>query len=210
MFGRTRLGCIWRFAADEPEAAVRALARYAALEAPVSRLGDGRPAAPERLEPMRRTLEAEASILRVWNGPVFRFDAERPGGRDALESLAAGSFVVVDPSDARLGECAAALEMDVDVLRGQLPLAISSHDGRIVSVCRCVRGEAAGFVHARVETIASARGHGHGPRVSAAWALAVLGCGGSPLYATEWTNRASLSVAHKLALVAFAEGWSFS
>jgi hypothetical protein len=210
VFGRTQLGCIWRFAAGEPERAVCALARYAALEPPVGGLGDGRPAAPERLEPMRRALEAEAPLDRVWSGALYRFHADRPGRRHALESIATGSGVLIDPSDPRLAACAAALAIDEDTLRGQLPLATSSHDDRVVSVCRCGRGTATGFVHARVDTLASARGHGHAARSVAAWALAVADLGGSPLYASAWTNRASHRVARKLGLLAFAEVWTFT
>ena len=41
-----------------------------------------------------------------------------------------------------------------------------------------------------------------------AWATAVRASGRIPLYSTEWSNAASLSVARKLGLSRYAEWWS--
>lgn len=82
-------------------------------------------------------------------------------------------------------------------------------DGYPVSICFCARhsDEAA---EAGLETAEAFRGRGFGPRVTAAWALAVRAAGLVPLYSTAWSNNASLSVAGKLGLVAYASTWSLS
>ena len=208
VFGRTRLGCLWRFGASESDEVVRTLARYAALEAPRAVSTTARPVQPERLEPMRRALEAEAPITRSWSGLAFRFERNAEDG-DRSAAQAAGVIVVHQASDPRLDEWAEALGEPVAALRSALPLAVSIFDGRPVSVCRSARESAAGFVHAQVETATSARGRGHAPKVVAAWARAVVKAGGWPIYSTEWTNRSARGVAQKLGLVAFACEWGF-
>lgn len=207
-FARTRLGCLWRFAADEPPEVVRGLARYAALEGPVSEPVDTRPAAPERLEPMRRVLEAVRPLETVTRGLVYRID---PGadGRARLEDLGEGVELVREKSDPRLDAWAEALGEPVEALRAGLPMAVSTYEGQVVSCCRCTHGDAGGFVQAGVDTLDHARGHGHAPRVVAAWALAIDGLGGWPLFATEWSNRSARAAAQKLGLRAFADQWVF-
>jgi len=211
VFARTRLGCAWRFAAGEPEQIVRALARYAALEAPVRLSPPERPAPPERLEPMRRALESAAPIVHTGCGPAYRFDTT-DAGRRGLETAATGAVVVCSPADPMFEACAeAGAEMPpAGALSEALPLAVSLHAGRIVSLCRTARRLPGGCAHARVDTLAWARGRGHAPRAVAAWALATLEQGSWPVYASAWTNRAALAVARKLALLAFCEGWSIS
>ena len=54
------------------------------------------------------------------------------------------------------------------------------------------------------------RGRGYGPRVTVAWAEAIWASGRVPLYSTSWDNKASLAVARKLGLAAYASGWSLS
>lgn len=211
VFARTRLGCAWRFAADQPDDVVRALARLAALEAPVSLYPGERPAPPERLEPMRRVLEAAAPITGTWRGPAYRFDTTAEARR-RLEAAAVGAVVVRATSDPTFEECVEAWAglAPADALREALPLAVSIHERRIVSLCRTARRVPGGCAHARIDTLASARGHGHAPRAVAAWALATSEAGCWPVYATAWTNRASISVARKLGLTVFCDGWSFT
>ena len=208
VFGRTRLGCLWRFGASESDEVVRTLARYAALEAPRAVSITAHPVQPERLEPMRRALEAVAPITRSWSGLAFRFELNAEDG-DRSAAQAPDVIVAHQASDPRLDDWADALGEPVGDLRSALPVAVSFFDGRPVSVCRSTGGEAKGFVHARVETVVSARGHDHAPQVVAAWARAVAKAGGWPIYSTEWTNRSARKVAQKLALVAFACEWGF-
>jgi REP element-mobilizing transposase RayT len=49
-----------------------------------------------------------------------------------------------------------------------------------------------------------------GDTITAAWALAMRGSGRIPLYSTSWMNTASLAVARKLGLVAYASDWSIA
>jgi hypothetical protein len=78
-----------------------------------------------------------------------------------------------------------------------------------VSVCFCARQSAAA-AEAGLETAERFRGRGLGPRVTAAWALAIRASGRLPLYSTSWSNEASLAVARKLRLEACASDWSLS
>jgi len=207
-FVRTRLGAIWRFAADLPEPVVRDLARYAALE-PGCALDPARPPAPpDRIEPMRRVLEAHGPITATWNGPAYRLP-EPDGGRVAIGRIADGAHVATEPDDPRLEDWARQLGEPVESIRAALPIAVSIFEGRVVSSCRVARGDAGRFAEAGVETLESARGRGHAVRCVAAWALAVEACGGHPLYSTQWSNRASRRVAEKLGAVICAEDFHF-
>lgn len=89
------------------------------------------------------------------------------------------------------------------------PIVAVMVDGRAVSVCFCSRR--AGFAaEAGLETASAFRGRGLGPRVAAAWALAMRELGRTPLYSTTWSNDASLAVARKLGLIPYAATWELS
>jgi hypothetical protein len=79
--------------------------------------------------------------------------------------------------------------------------------GHPVSVCFCARRSPVA-AEAGVETAAAFRGRGYAPRATAAWANAVRAIGLTPIYSTDWENRASLAVARKLRLIPFATDWS--
>ena len=83
------------------------------------------------------------------------------------------------------------------------PIVAVMLDGRAVSVCFCAR-RASFAAEAGLETAPVFRGRGLGPRVAAAWALAMRESGRTPLYSTSWTNDASLAVARKLGLIPYA------
>ena len=87
------------------------------------------------------------------------------------------------------------------------PIVAVVVDGHAVSVCFCAR-RSERAAEAGLETAEAFRGRGFGPQVTAAWALAVRASGRVPLYSTSWENGASLAVARKLGLVAYACGWS--
>lgn len=94
-----------------------------------------------------------------------------------------------------------------EITAGRAPVFAIVEDGYPVSVCFCAR-RADAAAEAGLETAAAFRGRGFGPRVTAAWALAIRASGRMPLYSTAWTNSASLAVARKLGLVAYASTWS--
>lgn len=54
------------------------------------------------------------------------------------------------------------------------------------------------------------RGRGLAPLVVAAWREAAERSGRQPLYSTSWDNEASLRVARKLGLIAYADTFSLT
>ena len=92
---------------------------------------------------------------------------------------------------------------------GASPIVAVVEEGYAVSVCFCARRSDAA-AEAGLETAEAFRGRGLGPRVTAAWALAIRDSGRVPLYSTSWSNEASLAVARKLGLTAYANTWSLS
>ena len=96
-----------------------------------------------------------------------------------------------------------------EIAAGRAPVMAICEDGYPVSICFCAR-RADGAAEAGLETAAAWRGRGFGPRVTAAWACAVRASGRIPLYSTAWSNHASLTVARKLGLIAYASSWSLS
>lgn len=207
-FARTRLGASWRFSAALPGELVRELARYAALEPGVVLDARHPPLAPDRLEPMRRALEAMTPIEATFSGPAFRLLADA-SARALVEAAAVDVETASAPGDPRLVRWADELGEPLAQLEAALPVAVSCFEGRAVSSCRVARGCADGFVEAGVATVEAARGRGHAPRCAAAWALAVEARGGAPLYSTQWSNRGSRRVAEKIGGVIFAEDWHF-
>ena len=89
------------------------------------------------------------------------------------------------------------------------PIVALVEEGHAVSVCFCARRSDVA-AEAGLETAVEYRGRGLGPRVAAAWALAIRASGRIPLYSTSWCNEASLAVARKLRLVTYASAWSIS
>lgn len=63
---------------------------------------------------------------------------------------------------------------------------------------------------AGLETAEAYRGRGFGAHVTAAWAAEIRASGRMPLYSTFWDNHASLAVARKLGLLAYASSWSLT
>ena len=89
------------------------------------------------------------------------------------------------------------------------PIVAVVEEGYPVSVCFCARRSNVA-AEAGLETAVAYRGRGLGPRVAAAWALAIRASGSVPLYSTSWSNHASRAVARKLGLVAYASNWNIS
>lgn len=82
-------------------------------------------------------------------------------------------------------------------------------DGQPVSICFSARRSDVA-AEAGVDTAPAYRGRGFAGRVTSAWASAIRASGRTPLYSTAWTNTASLAVARKLELVAYANTWSIA
>ena len=89
----------------------------------------------------------------------------------------------------------------------RLPIIGIVEDGNAVSVCFCARRSETA-AEAGVETAEQFRGRGLGSRVVAAWAAAICATGRVPIYSTSWSNKPSLGLARKLALVTCASDWN--
>jgi len=185
---RGRTHCAWAVRADTPADVAAALHELAAEEEPAE---DGRH--PPRHADRYRALAGET----VSSGPAFAFP-------DAIPKVDGVVFLeTVDRLVRHFPEWSQA-EMP-----GRAPIAVVERDGHAVSVCCCAR-RTDGAAEAGLDTAAGFRRAGLGARVTAAWATAVRASGRVPLYSTAWTNAASLGVAARLQLVAYADAWSFS
>jgi hypothetical protein len=96
-----------------------------------------------------------------------------------------------------------------EISAGRAPVLAVVEDGLPVSICFCARRSDIAAA-AGLETAEAFRGRGFGPRVTAAWAMAVRASGRVPLYSAAWSNEPSLTVARKLGLTAHAAFWSVS
>lgn len=182
---RGRTGRAWAVRDDVPHDVAAELDALAREEPP-----------PAELQDPPKHAERYLSLLggRAQSGPAFAF----PDEIDEPE----GVLLVDDPALLDGGFVDLAPELD-----GRSPLLAILEDGRAVSICHCARrsDEAA---EAGLFTLESHRGRGYGPRVTAAWALAIQATGRTPLYSTSWTNAASLAVARKLGLKVYASDWN--
>ena len=93
-----------------------------------------------------------------------------------------------------------------DIIPYRTPIVALVEEGYPTSVCFCARRSDIA-AEAGLETAVGFRGRGLGSRVAAAWALEVRASGRVPLYSTSWSNGASLAVARKLGLLAYASQW---
>ena len=178
--------CVWAVGADVPNDTVAKLDALTREEMPVADL---------REPPVHA--EHYASLLggRVSSGPAFSFPDTLPDP---------GEVVFVDdlrPLERHLRGWEAA------EIPGRSPVVAVLKDGHAVSVCCCARRSDVA-AEAGLETAEPFRGRGLGLRVTAAWALAIRESGRTPLYSTSWDNHASLAVARRLRLHAYASSWS--
>ena len=183
---RGRASCAWAVRADLSQEIAEKLAGLAREEPPVADFRD----APVHAERYRSLAGGEVS-----SGPAFTFP-------ETVEQSPATVLVnEVQLLDRNFRGWTAA------EIPGRSPVVAVVEDGGAVSVCFCARRSGAA-AEAGLETVTEYRGRGLGPQVAAAWAWAVRASGRIPLYSTSWSNAASLSVARKLGLVAYANGWS--
>lgn len=184
---RGRTGCTWGVRADVPLAVAKQLDDLAKREPPTQDLWEP----PVHSEKYITLLHGE-----VDSGPAFEFPEEtaQPHGAALVKDIQ-----LLEPNFSG---------WTASEIPGRSPVVALFEDGLAVSICFCARRfEAA---EAGLETAAAYRGRGLGPRVAAAWAMAVRASGRTPLYSTSWSNGASLTVARKLGLKAYASAWSIS
>lgn len=186
MLIRGRTSCAWAVRADVPQGIAEELEGLARAEPPVA---DFR-GVPVHAEQYRTLAGGE-----VYAGPAFTFPktVEQPDATAHVNAL---------PLLARHFS-----GWTVTEIPERSPIVAVVVDGHAVSVCFCAR-RSERAAEAGLETAEAFRGRGFGPQVTAAWALAVRASGRVPLYSTSWENGASLAVARKLGLVAYACGWS--
>lgn len=191
--------CAWAVRADLPKHIADELHSLARTEPPTSTFRDPPAHAADYLSLLAGRIGSANDVAQKCSsadGPAFLFPQSpvAPGDVTVVEdeALLARHFSGWVP-----GEIAA----------GRSPVLAVVEDGHPVSVCFCARSSSHA-AEAGLSTADAWRGRGFGPRVVAAWALAVLETGRTPLYSTAWTNNASLSVARKLGLVAYASDWS--
>ena len=193
--------CAWAVRADVPSEVARELDRVASDEPPTRDLQEA-PVHAERyvllLAGRIASSEEPAAKCRRSDGPAFAFP----------DSLAQpGDTVVID--DERLLGHNFRGWVPGEIEAGRAPVLAIVEDGRPVSICFSAR-RSDGAAEAGLETAAAYRGRGYGPRVAAAWAMAIRASGRIPLYSTSWTNHASPAVARKLKLIAYASTWALS
>lgn len=198
---RSATACAWTVRADVPADIANALERLAREEPPVLDLRDA-PKHADRyvalLEGRPRSGPPAGASIGQSAGPAFTFP-------DAVASPAG----VVAVEDERLLQRNFRGWVPGEIAAGRRPVMAVTQDGYPISVCFCARCSDVA-AEAGVETAEAFRGLGFGPRVTAAWALAIRASGRVPLYSTSWTNTASLAVARKLGLIAYASSWSLS
>ena len=188
---RSAKQCAWAVHADVPDATADAIAQLARAEPPTA---DQR-VPPLSAERYRELVDGDTGLS---SGPAFVFPNVLPVVDDTVviedEHLLMRHF-----SGWNAGEIAAGRSPALGILDSGVP----------VSICFCAR-RSDDAAAAGVETAQAFRGRGLAPRVVAAWARAVRATGRIPLYSTSWDNQASLAVARKLGLVAYAGTWSIN
>ena len=178
--------CAWAVRADVPQQLADELNSLASQEPPLSDF---------RRVPVHAQRYIALAEGEVTSGPAYTFP-------ETIEQPPATVLVTNLRVLARHFSSWTAAEIP-----GRAPIVAVLEDGHALSVCFCARRSDAA-AEAGLETATPFRGRGLGPQVAAAWALAVRASGRIPLYSTSWENGASLAVARRLGLVAYASGWS--
>ena len=182
------VSCAWAIHRDVPPKIAEEVESVAREEPPISDL---------RNPPIYAERYVALVGGELGSGPAFTFP-------EAIPQL--GETEIVD--DLRQLESHFAGWTD-DEIPDASPIVAVLEDGHAVSVCFCAR-RASFAAEAGLETAQRFRGRGLGPRVAAAWALAMRASGRTPLYSTSWSNDASRTVARKLGLIPYATTWNLS
>jgi hypothetical protein len=203
LFGlvRSAISCAWAIRADVPNDVARELDCFAREEPPTFNLRDA-PLHAERYVSLLKSRIAPSQTavtkIRQSDGPAFEFPDSLAPSVDA---------VVVQDEGLLQRNFRGWVAGEIDA--GRAPVLAIVENGYPVSICFCARRSEVA-AEAGVDTAEPYRGRGYAPRVTAAWALAIRKSGRIPLYSTSWTNDASLAVARKLGLVAYASSWGLS
>ena len=185
---RGKESCVWVVRADVPQGVADEIDDLAREEPPVSDFRDDPVHAKRYVSLVEGTVDC---------GPAFTFPEE-----------IASSDGTVFIEDVKLLEHHFS-GWEASEIPASSPTVALIEDGHAVSVCFCARHSDVA-AEAGVETAVEFRGRGLAARVTSAWALAIRRSGRIPLYSTSWSNHASLAVARKLGLVAYASSWSIS
>ena len=197
LFGlvRSAASCAGAIRADVPTDLASELARLARDVPPTFNLRDAPVHAERYLSLLSgRIAPSEMAVTktRQSDGPAFEFP----------DSLAPSADVVV-VEDERLLQHNFRGWVPGEIDAGRAPVLSIFENGYPVSICFCARRSEVA-AEAGLDTAEAYRGRGYGPSVTAAWALVIRTSGRIPLYRTSWTNQASLAVARKLSLEAYA------
>ena len=184
--------CAWAVRADIPDDVAVELDRIARDEPPATDFRHAPVCADRYIALLRdRIKRVPEAKIHESDGPALEFP----------DSLAAsGDVIVID--DERLLEPNFRGWVAGEIKAGCGPLLAIVENNHPVSICFCARRSEVA-AEAGVETVESHRGRGLAPLVTA-----VRASGRIPLYSTSWTNHASLAVARKLNLSAYASSWS--
>jgi RimJ/RimL family protein N-acetyltransferase len=192
---RGRASTLIVFRADVPDDIASELALVASSLA----TWDGQPTDTRTLDPLREAGRAWLEEAVESHGPAFRFEEIRSA--DVVDEV-----VFIDEANAHLLDVNFAYTRSV--LDWRSPVAGIVRNGAVVSACYSARRRATAC-EAGVDTVEPYRGRGLAVAVVSAWARAVQAAGMTPLYSTSWDNKASLRVAAKLGLKAYADTLSF-
>ena len=179
------------FRADVPARFVARLRRLAD-EVPA---WDGERPDPTVFRSLRETVGQLGEIVDESNGPAFRFPELEPRG-------VVGDLVLIDESNASLLD--RNFPFTRSILAWRSPILGVVRDGCVVAACYSARRRD-GVCEAGVDTVEPYRGRGFATAAVAAWARAVEAAGMTPRYSTSWDNAASLALAARLRLVAYAD-----
>jgi hypothetical protein len=186
---RGAVGCAWAVRADVANEIADELDRLARQEPPL-------PLADLRDIPLHAERYMALTGGHVRSGPAFVFPP----------TLSPPSGVIPVEDERILGRHFRGWVAG-EIRAGRAPVMAIAERGYPVSVCFSARSSPVA-AEAGVETAEGFRGAGLGARVTAAWALAIHASGRLPLYSTAWSNTASLALARKLHLEAYAADWS--
>ena len=198
---RGMTACAWAVRADVPSGLASELDRVAQDEPPTSNLHD----APVHADRYVSLLQGRLASVRV---PVSKYHAS-DGAAFAYPDRVAQPDDTVEIDDERLLAHHFPGWVPGEIDAGRSPVFAVIENDHVVSICFSARRSDVA-AEAGLDTAAAYRGRGYGPRVAAAWALAIRASRRIPLYSTAWTNHASLSVARKLSLTAYASSWALS
>jgi RimJ/RimL family protein N-acetyltransferase len=192
---RSATDCAWAVRVDVPKHLANEIDELAGEEPPIVNFRDA-PVHAQHYESVLTRMQKPGAAFRQFAGPAFKFPDVLTMPKDV---------VVVE--DERLLQHNFSGWVRGEIAGGCAPVIAIMKDGVPVSICFSARRSDTA-AEAGLETAEAFRGNGFAPRVVAAWALATRESGRTPLYSTFWTNHASLAVASKLGLIAYASNWS--